>query len=326
MTATIPAPPMEPQEPTRSRRAAVRTPKPRRAPVPTREIQPGEVAETLGIVSSACGVIAIICAWVLLQLLLLGGLAEQRSQDLLYGDYRGELAAATAPTSAVVDYQGKALEPGAPVALLTIPRLGLQQVVVSGTSSSDLRSGPGHLRTTPLPGQAGVSVVMGRGSTYGSPFGKIATLHKGDQIAVQNGQAQVFYTVEDVRRAGDPIPATPTGGTAGRLTLVTAQGSGFLSALRPQSAIYVDAVTSKAAPAGQVAAGVPTSEYVMERDTSVLPMIVLLLALAAGLVLAVAVARRRFRGALVWLLATPVAVALAWATTDQVVALLPNLM
>jgi sortase A len=260
MTATLPAP--------------AKLAKPRRAATPVREIRPGEVAETLGVVSSACGVIAIICAWVLLQMLVLGGIAEQRSQDLLYRQYRSELAQATAPTSAVADYRGKALAPGSPVALLTIPRLGLQQVVVSGTSSSYLLAGPGHLRTTPLPGQAGVSVVMGRGSTYGSPFGGIDTLRKGDQIAVQNGQAQVFYTVEDLRRAGDPIPAAPTGSAAGRLTLVTAQGSGFLSALRPRSAIYVDAVTTKAAPAGQVASGVPTSEYVMERDTSVLPMIV----------------------------------------------------
>jgi len=322
MTATLPAPPTD------SDPVVVVPPKktrPVRAARPTREVQPGEVAETLMIVSSAFGVIAIICGWVLLQMLLLGGISEQRSQALLYDKYRGELAAATAPTGAL-DYNGKPVAPGAPVALLTIPKLGFQQVVVSGTASGDLLAGPGHLRSTPLPGQAGVSVVMGRGSTYGAPFKSIDTLQKGDQITVQNGQGRVFYTVDDVRRAGDPIPALPTSTTAGRLTLVTASGSGFLSALRPQSAVYVDATTTKATPAGQVLPSVPESETVMARDTSGLPMIVLLLALAAGLVLAVTLARRRFRGALVWLLATPVAVALAWATTDQVIGLLPNLM
>lgn len=318
MTATLPAPP------TQADKVPPR-PKSTRAIRPTREIRPGEAAETLMIVSSACAVIALICCWVLLQMLLLGGLAQQRSQHLLYDEYRAELAQATAPTGAL-DYQGKPVEPGAPVALLTIPRLGLQQVVVSGTAASDLLAGPGHLRTTPLPGQAGVSVVMGRGSTYGAPFGALDTLHKGDQITIRNGQGQVFYTVEDIRRAGDPIPPVPTGATAGRLTLVTAQGSGFLSALRPQSAVYLDAVTAKATPAGPVVPSVPASEYVMSRDTSGLPMIVLLLALAAGLVVAISLARRRFRAALVWLLAAPVAVALAWAVTDQVLGLLPNLM
>ena len=52
----------------------------------------------------------------------------------------------------------------------------------------------------------------------------------------------------------------------------------------------------------------------------------LLLAFVAGLVLAVSVARRHLRGALVWLVAAPVAIALAWAVTDQVMRLLPNLM
>ena len=53
---------------------------------------------------------------------------------------------------------------------------------------------------------------------------------------------------------------------------------------------------------------------------------VLLLAFLAGLGLAVSVARRRFHAALVWLVAAPVAIALAWAVTDQVMSLLPNLM
>ena len=43
-----------------------------------------------------------------------------------------------------------------------------------------------------------------------------------------------------------------------------------------------------------------------------------LLALVAGLVLAVSASRRRLPDALVWLVAAPVAIALAWAVTDQV--------
>jgi sortase A len=45
--------------------------------------------------------------------------------------------------------------------------------VVEGTASSDLLDGPGHLRSTVLPGQVGTSVVMGRAKTYGAPFGAI---------------------------------------------------------------------------------------------------------------------------------------------------------
>ena len=64
----------------------------------------------------------------------------------------------------------------------------------------------------------------------------------------------------------------------------------------------------------------------MQHDNRALPLLALLLAFVAALVLAVSVARRHIRGALVWLVATPVAIALAWAVTDQVMRLLPNLM
>lgn len=290
-----------------------------------RQIRPGDAEETLAIASSATTVIVLVCAWMLLQMLVLGGLSEQRSQHLLYSQYRSELAQATAPTGEL-DYNGNPIAAGSPVAIITVPKLDLQQVVVDGTASGDLLAGPGHMRSTPMPGQAGISVVMGRGSTYGAPFRDLAKLVKGDQITVQNASGLVTYTVTDVRQAGDPIPTAPTGATAGRLTLVSAEGHGFLSALRPRSAIYVDADTTKATGVGVVAAGLPSSEQVMARDTSSLPMLVLLLAVLAGFVLVVSILRRHIRAILVWTVATPVAIALAWAVTDQVMRLLPNLM
>lgn len=306
------------------RRARLRRP-PRSPARPRRDIRPGEAEETLSVASSALGVVALVCAWMLLQLLVLGGISEARSQTLLYTEYRTELAQATAPTGAL-DFEGTPVAAGSPVAILKIPVLGLEQVVVSGTASGDLVNGPGHLRSTPLPGQAGISVVMGRASTYGAPFGDLAKLPIGAPIQVQNAEGQVTYKVIDIRRAGDPFPPAPTG-KEGRLTLVSAEhGDGFLGALQPQDAIYVDAVTKKATPAGVVASAVPASEQVMARDISALPTLVLLLAGLVALVLAVSVARRSFQGTLVWMFAAPTAIALAWATTDQVVRLLPNLM
>jgi sortase A len=260
----------------------------------------------------------------LLQMLVLGGIAEQRAQHLLYAQFRTELAQETAPLGEL-DYAGRPVVPGSPVAILRIPRLGLEQVVVDGTTSGDLLDGPGHLRDTPLPGQAGTSVVLGRASTYGAPFRHLDELRPGDEIVTRTQAGRAVYRVTDVRRAGDPVPAAPTG-DQGRLTLVTAQGSGFLGALRPRDAIYVDATTSDATPPGAVGAAVPSSEPAMARDLSALPTLALALAFLVALVLAVSVARRHFRAVLVWLFATPVAIALAWATTDQVMRLLPNLM
>ena len=69
---------------------------------------------------------------------------------------------------------------------------GLENVVVvEGTSSSDLLEGPGHLRDSPLPGQLGESIVMGKSATAGAPFGGIARLRKGDVINVTTGPREV---------------------------------------------------------------------------------------------------------------------------------------
>jgi sortase A len=308
-------------------RPALRSARPQRQR-PTRqvrEIRAGEAEEVLSIASSAFAILALVCGWMLLQTLFLGHASEARSQHLLYSQLRQELALATAPTGAL-DFENKPVQPGDPVALLSIPKLGLSEVVVDGTASGDLFHGPGHLRNTPLPGQAGTSVVMGRAATYGAPFRHITSLQPGAEIVVQNGQAKVIYRVKDVRRAGDPLPAAPTGATAGQLTLVTAEGSGGLGALRPHQVVYVDATTDEAVPAGPIASAVPPAELAMGRDTAALPVLAVVLAGLAALVLAVSVARRRFPAVLVWVLATPVAIAFAWAVTDQVMRLLPNLM
>jgi len=271
-------------------------------------------------------VIALVCVWMLLQMLVLGRLSEARAQHLLYERFRTELATETAPTGAL-DYDGKPVVEGSPVALMSIPAIGLvNTIVVDGTTSGDLLDGPGHLRSTPLPGNRGTSLVMGRSTTYGAPFGKIATLGRGDEITVIGAQGAVTYTVTDVRVAGDPIPPLPTGARAGRLILATAAGTGSLAALRAADVVYVDADTTRAKPSGPVYPAVPAAEQAMQQDTSALPLLVLLLAFLAALVIAITVARRHVRPALVWLVAAPVAIALAWAVTDQVMRLLPNLM
>jgi sortase A len=177
-----------------------------------------------------------------------------------------------------------------------------------------------------LPGQAGTSVVYGRAATYGGPFADLTDLLPGDKIAVVSGQGRKVYRVLGVRRAGDPLPQPVADGVA-RLTLVTAEGSGRLGPLAPDSVVYVDADAKKGypAPAGRAAA-VPESEQAMARDASALPLLALMLALLVALTLGVIAARQRWSTALVWVVAAPLAIALAWATTDVVMRLLPNLI
>ncbi|HZL03101.1 MAG TPA: class E sortase [Cellulomonas sp.] len=269
---------------------------------------------------SAMLVVAALCAWFALQVLVLGGVEHARSQQILYGELREQLAAQTAPT-------GGAIPIGSPVALLSVPTLGLQQVVVEGTASGDLLAGPGHLRSTVLPGQVGVSVVFGRSATYGAPFRSVTSLRSGDGIQVTTAQGEYVYRVDAVRRGGDPLPARPAQG-GGRLTLVTTEGQGLVGALAPGAVVYVDATLQGDGVTGEPGrpAGVPDSEQPLGIDLDALPA----LAFAAqGLLLAVVGAvllRRRVPGRVAWIISVPALVALAWVTTGTVVRLLPNLI
>ncbi|WP_193611392.1 sortase domain-bontaining protein [Nocardioides lijunqiniae] len=275
--------------------------------------------ETALTVSTAFIMLAIVCTWVVAQLLVLGGISQDRAQTLLYDDFRQQLAGATAPTGPVVPA-------GDPVAVMTAEEIDLEQVVVEGTASGDTLAGPGHLRNTVLPGQAGTSVLMGRSSTYGAPFGRLDELSAGNTISVVGAQGALEFTVVGVRRAGDPQPQ-PLAAGAARLTLVTSEGEGRLAALQPRDVLYVDADAAKGfpAPAGRPAA-VPDSEKALAYDTGAFPLLALALALLLALTLAIVAARQRWSAALVWVIASPLAIALSWATTDVVMRLLPNVI
>jgi sortase A len=82
---------------------------------------------------------------------------------------------------------------GKPVGTIRIPRIGINQVVVEGTNTDDLRKGPGHYTGTPLPGQVGNSAIAGHRTTYGHPFYNLDALKVGDPIVVTSDQGIFVY-------------------------------------------------------------------------------------------------------------------------------------
>lgn len=266
---------------------------------------------------------ALLAGWILLYITALSGLQEAHSQHQLYDDLRQTLAEGTAPI-------GGQIGVGKPVALLDIPAAGVHRlVVVEGTTSGMLRSGPGHLRDTPLPGQSGVSVIMGRSAMFGAPFAKIPQLQSGDHITVTTGQGVYKYLVSGVRQNGDPAPAAVSA-TAGRLTLITATGSGWRAGWAPNSAIYVDALLSgktSAAPAGRPAA-VSKAEQALQADMSDHTYIQIVLALQLALVVAVGGvwSWSRWNRWQVWLGGTPVLLVALWILSSVSTQMLPNLL
>ena len=275
------------------------------------------------LVSSTLTVVALLCLWLVLHLLFFGAVSHDRAQSLLHRELRSELAGATAPVGPVTD-------PGAPVALLSIPAIYLAARyvlgVVEGTAAGDLFAGPGHRRDTVLPGQVGASTVYGRSTTYGAPFRDLGRLAPGDLVKVTTAQGEVDFRVLDVRHDGDPLPQPAAQGAA-RLTLVTAAGDGRFARMMPGSTVYVDAEAAQGLPApGGLSPSVPESEEAMKAGTEALPLLTLWLALLVGLVVATQLARQRWSRVQVWVVACAPLLALSWLTTDTAMRLLPNLI
>jgi sortase A len=81
------------------------------------------------------GIIAVLALSFLVELTLLGNLRHDRDQAQLAAEFRIQLAQPTAPVGPL-DETSKPLAAGIPVALLEIPRLGLREAVVEGSSSA----------------------------------------------------------------------------------------------------------------------------------------------------------------------------------------------
>lgn len=269
-------------------------------------------------------IVTLVVVAFVAQVTVIGRLEHDRDQQVAYARLREELANGTAPVGPV-DPDGKRVELGDPVALLEIPGLGLEEVVVSGTTSGVLASGVGHRRDTVLPGQAGVSVLMGRRMTYGGPFSAIGTLGPGDILTVTTGQGTSRYRVLDVRRPGDPVPPIPEQG-AGRLTLVTSGGN----PLAPSDVVRVDAdLVGNAQPAAQPAlttGSLPPPEQTMHGDIrALIPLVLWGLALAGG-VFAISWLGQRWGRWQAWIVAVPLLTYLGLSVAGTASQLLPNLL
>lgn len=84
---------------------------------------------------------------------------------------------------------------GDPLGFIRIPAIGLERAMVEGIGRDDLRKGPGHYSSTPLPGQAGNAAVAGHRTTYGQPFYDLDRLQPGDLIEIETLQGIFFYEV-----------------------------------------------------------------------------------------------------------------------------------
>ncbi len=93
----------------------------------------------------------------------------------------------------------RAARRGDAVGRIRIARLGANFVVVDGSDTSSLRTGPGIYDRTPFPGAPGTVAIAGHRTTYGSPFRHIDDLDRGDDIVVEMPYGRFTYEVQRTR-------------------------------------------------------------------------------------------------------------------------------
>ena len=290
----------------------------------TKDPAPRFMDSPVFLVASVLLILSCLCLGFLANLLVVSQLIHARDQEVLYSDFRSELANAIAPVGQT-DINGALLQPGAAIAILEIPDIGLQEVVVEGTTSTVTQSGPGHKRDTVLPGQAGPSVIYGRQAAFGGPFGQLEILQPGMTIVATTGQGVAEYRVIGVRRPGDPIPALLQSGE-GRLTLVTAMGPRFM----PTDLLRVDAeLVSQVQPSPPrviTPASMDPAEQAMAGDPEGLVPLLLWLQVLLAVAVATVWLVLRWGKWQAWLVAAPIFFFAGVMASMSAIRLLPNLL
>ncbi|MGZ6913597.1 MAG: sortase [Acidimicrobiia bacterium] len=265
---------------------------------------------------------------------------EHRDQSRLRHDFKIALASQTpaSGSTATPTGDGSTLTPpttavpappaapsGEAVAMIKIPKIGVEQAVVEGTGVTDLRKGPGHYRNTPLPGQPGNAAIAGHRTTYGAPFNRLDELAVGDPILVTTLQGHFKYIVSDA-----PFPVSPSQNDVlfnkgdNRLTLTTCHPK-FSASKR----LIVVAKLAKDAKPAPVRKDAPKTPRAVADDAgtsgdagALLPALAWAALVGAAYAGMVRLSRRWNRRAAL-LLGTPIVLALLFPFFEQLSRLLP---
>ena len=90
--------------------------------------------------------------------------------------------------------------PGDAYAILEIPAIDLDEVVVEGIGTEDLKKGPGHYPKSDDPwDDEGRVAIAGHRTTYGQPFWDLDKLEAGDEISLVTEQGIFDYVVTKTR-------------------------------------------------------------------------------------------------------------------------------
>lgn len=110
---------------------------------------------------------------------------------------------------------------GEGIAVIKIPKIGVNSVVVEGVEVNDLKKGPGHYPESSLPGEYGNTVISGHRTTYGAPFYRLDELKKGDEIILYDAKGSYTYIVAESKIVLPTAIGVIAPSNDARLTLTT---------------------------------------------------------------------------------------------------------
>jgi sortase A len=174
------------------------------------EPQPGKRRRRRGRILRAVGLLLILAALAVggyVWWLLWGtGLTTRAAQNDIRPTFEGLVA--TTPTEEAPPADRVAKVPGKAVAILRIPDIEVNYVVVEGTDTESLKKGPGHYSWTAYPWEdTGAVGIAGHRTTYGAPFWSLNELTPGDRIVLATEYGIFNYRVSH-KRIIDPSNAS----------------------------------------------------------------------------------------------------------------------
>lgn len=85
-----------------------------------------------------------------------------------------------------------------PFGQVEIPRIGVREWMVQGTTKESMTLGTGHIEETPLPGMGGNFGLAGDRVLYTAPFLRLDQLQKGDDVLIHMPYGDLTYRVEGI--------------------------------------------------------------------------------------------------------------------------------